>query len=537
MEEAMAKLSETYSTATYEVRLKSVIYQPILVILSGVFVLTSLLNLITGRPWVTVASNGIILAILLWSLWTLRQGKYDTASLVGNLAIFIVMSANRALLFYEGPQSFISNAAILAILFIMFAVFVRNPKVTWGVGIATLAFNVILILAAVLAGKVDEAQSSLAVQALNPIVICIVSLFLGTTIQTIFSRVTSDLQAQLVAAETAHEKSRDVVARVAAQLNKSDQLTQAAEETAASGFEIERNVHSIKDQIITLNSSFGNTEKALGNINQNLSQLTGLAEKQSDIVSHSGSAVEQMVASIHSVSSIIDGRTAEVRALKDTAAGGQRAIGETSESFKVVVQQIESIKQMTKLITGIAAQTNLLAMNAAIEAAHAGDAGRGFSVVADEIRKLADASRQSAGTIGASLKDLTKAIDLTDQRVKASGAAFGQVQASVERVATAMDEIGASTHEMNTGTEEILKSTSDLQVATQGVDGSVKQVAEAYAQILADIKQVSRIIAEVASGMDEIGVGATDIREAVSSLTTLAGALKEQTSLLQHAVD
>jgi methyl-accepting chemotaxis protein len=356
------------------------------------------------------------------------------------------------------------------------------------------------------------------------------------TVQTLFARVSGDLYAQLAASQNAQEKSRVVVAQVAQSLDKSDALSAAAQETASSGVEIERNVLSIKDQIVNLNQRFGNSEAALENISQNLGQLGSLADRQSGIVSHSGSAVEQMVASIQSVSSIIEARSAEVRSLRETAQGGRKAIGETSESFKAVVAQIENIAVMTKLITGIAAQTNLLAMNAAIEAAHAGDAGRGFSVVADEIRKLAESSRKGAGTIGASLKDLTKAVALTDDRVKASGAAFEQVQASVERVSTAMEEIGASTKEMNTGTEEILRSTSDLQTATQGVDTSVKQLAEAYQQILSDIRQVSRVIAEVAAGMDEIGVGATDIRQAVSTLTDLAGALKAQTTLLEQAL-
>jgi methyl-accepting chemotaxis protein len=531
----MAKLSEMYANASYEVRLKSVIYQPILAVLSGIFVLTSTLNFFTGGPLFTVIANLVILAILIWSLLSLRKGKYDTATLVANLAILGIMVLNRAFLFYEGPHTFITNAGIFSILFFMFAVFVRDRRLTMGVGIGSFVFHVALILAAWLTGKVDETQVSLINQTSTSVVLMILAVFLGVTVQTVFSRVTSDLQAQLGESLEARERSRQVVAQVASQLDKSDRLSADAQSTAAAGVEIERNVHSIKDQIVNLNQRFGNTESALENISQNLSQLASLAEQQSGIVSHSGSAVEEMVASIQSVSTIIEARTEEVKGLKVTAEGGQKAIVETGESFKLVVKQIERIKEMTGLISGIAAQTNLLAMNAAIEAAHAGEAGRGFSVVASEIRKLAESSRQSAGTIAGSLKDLTKAIALTDQRVQASGAAFGQVQVSVDRVSTAMEEIGASTHEMNAGTEEILKSTTDLQEATRGVDTSVKQVSEAYEQILSDVKQISRVITEVAAGMDEIGEGATDIRRSVTGITELAADLKEQSAKLEKA--
>ncbi len=531
----MAKLDDVYANASYEVRLKAKIYQPILFVLAGIFVFTSTLNLVTARPLFSVIANLVIVFIMLWSVMTLRKGNYDTASLVGTLATLLVMALNRGVLFYEGPHTFITNTAILSILYVMICIFVRNRKVTLWVGVSVIAFNLLFILVVWMMGKVDETTVPFLNQTVTPVVLTVLILFLGTTFTSIFSQVSSDFLVQLEEAKSARERSLEVINQVARQLDKSDRLNSEAQSTAASGVEIERNVHSIKDQIVNLNQRFTNSEAALGNISINLSQLTTLAEKQSGIVSHSGSAVEQMVASIQNVSGIIDGRSKEVQGLKQTAQGGVNAIAETGESFKVVVRQIESIKEMTKLITGIAAQTNLLAMNAAIEAAHAGEAGRGFSVVASEIRKLAESSRQSAGTIGASLKDLTKAIAQTDQTVKASGKAFEDVQSSVERVSSAMEEIGASTHEMNQGTEEILRSTTDLQSATQGVDSSAKQVAQAYEQILSDVKQISRIIAEVAAGMDEIGEGASDIRRSVTGITELAADLKDQTSKLHEA--
>ena len=531
----MAKITDMYSSASYEVRLKSSIYQPILFVLAGIFLFSFLINLMTERPLFTMVSNLLIVGVMLWSVWTLRKGQYDLAAMVGSLATLGIMALNRGLLFYEGPHTFITNTAILSTLYIMICIFVRDRKVTFWVGMGIIVYNLLLILMVWLLGMVDETQVSLVNQTITPVVLTVVILFLGTTFSTIFSQVSSDFVVQITAANAARERSLQVINQVANQLDKSDRLSSEAQSTAASGVEIERNVHSIKDQIVNLNQRFGNSESALEHISQNLSQLSSLAEKQSGIVSHSGSAVEQMVASIQSLSTIIDNRSREVQGLRNTAQTGKVAIAETGESFKVVVKQIESIKEMTKLISGIAAQTNLLAMNAAIEAAHAGEAGRGFSVVASEIRKLAESSRQSAGTIAASLKDLTKAIAKTDQTVKASGDAFEQVQSSVEQVYSAMEEIGASTHEMNQGTEEILRSTTDLQAATQGVDSSAKQVAEAYLQILSDVKQISRIITEVAAGMDEIGEGATDIRRSVTGITELASDLKEQTAKLKSA--
>ncbi len=528
----MAKIESVYTDAPYEVKLKARLFQRVLIILLAVFVFfTALIALNTPLALSTgvfaLSSAALVIAWLL-----LRRGKYDTASLLVGPATLIALFVVNVAQPYS-TQSFASSALAYAALFLVPTLFVRNRRfVLW---LSAVLF--VLFLGQIVAAysAIDAAKQSLLEVALGPIIFLGMILILGTMLQSVFWRISKDQRAQLESVEASRKATVELVSKVAAQLDKSDRLSLDAQATASSGIQIERNVLSIKDQIVNINQRFSNSEAALENISQNLGQLANLAESQTGIVSHSGAAVEEMVASIQNVSSIIDTRTAEVQTLKTTATEGRSAINETSQAFKDVVTQITSIREMTSLISGIAAQTNLLAMNAAIEAAHAGEAGRGFSVVADEIRKLAESSSQSAGTIGQSLKTLTEAIAKTDQRVSASGKAFDLVQTGVEQVALAMAEIGSSTHEMNAGTKEILQSTTELQSATQGVDGSVRQVTQAYQQILSDLKQISRVIEEVASGMDEIGAGASDIRKAVTGITELASDLKEQTSKLHGA--
>lgn len=528
----MAKIESVYTDAPYEVRLKARLFQRVLIILLAVFVFFTALIAMNTPLSLSTAVFVLSTAALVFAWVLLRRGKYDAASLlVGPATLFALYVVNLTQP-YAG-QSFASSALAYAALFLVPTLFVRNRRFVVGLSIAVFVF--FLGQVAFEYGAMDAAHQSLIEVTLGPVIFLGMTLVLGTILQSVFGRINKDQITQLEAAESSRKATVALVSQVAAQLDKSDRLSLDAQSTASSGVEIERNVLSIKEQILNINQRFGNSEAALENISQNLKQLATLAESQTGIVSHSGAAVEEMVASIQNVSSIIDSRMAEVQTLKTTATEGKDAINETSQAFRDVVTQITSIREMTKLISGIAAQTNLLAMNAAIEAAHAGDAGRGFSVVADEIRKLAESSSQSAGTIGRSLKALTEAIAVTDKRVSASGTAFGLVQTGIEQVALAMGEIGASTHEMNAGTKEILQSTSELQGATRGVDGSVRQVTEAYQQILGDLKQISRVIEEVASGMDEIGAGATEIRRAVTGITELASDLKEQTAKLHGA--
>ncbi len=300
-----------------------------------------------------------------------------------------------------------------------------------------------------------------------------------------------------------------------------DEVTSASVETAASVTQMMANIVSISERVRDFVASLDGSHRQV----KEMAQITGgIAEKlegQGSLVRRSKSAVDQMNASIGSVSAIASQREAAAAELVRTTQAGGVVIEETGASVKDIVGDLGRISEIVAIINGIANQTNLLAMNAAIEAAHAGAAGRGFAVVADEIRKLADATNANSKSIKETIGGISAKMDGVLRRSGESLSAFKKVDGEVREFSAAMAEVSDSIRDLSAGSADITGAMRELSVIAEDLGGETNRMRGHAEQVLEGLDKVEEVASVVKDGMAEIEIGTKDINSAMAHVTEL----------------
>jgi len=232
-------------------------------------------------------------------------------------------------------------------------------------------------------------------------------------------------------------------------------------------------------------------------LKDNIEKISALTNESTDVVqsvSIASSSIEQMVASIVSITDVLNSNAQTVSNLHNSATDGQEDIAEIAKLIKTVTTHSDSLVAASSTIQQIANQTNLLAMNAAIEAAHAGSYGLGFAVVADEIRKLAEHSSKEAKTISASLKDIKKLIDQTELSSQKVQSGFVKVVDLSDQVKAEGTSIKNAVEEQNSGGSQLLEALSQIQRLTDIVNKDSKDLLASSNTVLTEISNLNETV-------------------------------------------
>jgi methyl-accepting chemotaxis protein len=291
----------------------------------------------------------------------------------------------------------------------------------------------------------------------------------------------------------------------------SEHLENSAGGAAASVRQLQEAVTRVQenagDQTEVVQRVSGVIESMLQSIEEVSNQVT----IQASYVEESSAAVNEMAASINSVTQITEQADKLATRLLGVASDGSKVVFDAVKAIRELEDSSKSVSNIVTVISDIAAQTNLLAMNAAIEAAHAGESGRGFAVVADEVRNLAEDSAKRAKEISGLVRSMTDRISSGVELTETAGQAFEHISADIKATSELVKTISSAMEEQKAGTDEILRSTESLVQATGDIknlagrqrDGG-EEMRESLESLVSAAGRIKQAVMEQTKGNEEI---------------------------------
>lgn len=141
------------------------------------------------------------------------------------------------------------------------------------------------------------------------------------------------------------------------------------------------------------------TEESLRILELKTERLQDQGDTQAVQVTQTTAAIEEIHASVGSITERADSRRQSALELRESASRDEQSIRQSRADIVTIAEEIAGVSEILASINAISEQTSQLSLNAFIESAHGGENNKGFEVVASEIRQLADSTAENADGI------------------------------------------------------------------------------------------------------------------------------------------
>lgn len=219
-------------------------------------------------------------------------------------------------------------------------------------------------------------------------------------------------------------------------------------------------------------------------------QIFESSHKASDAANSEASAIQQTVAAMAEMTSMLGQTAVDVQNANEVAesvlqiadegtktmeimSNSMNSIAHDNASLKDIKRIIEGISQKTNVINDIVFKTQLLAVNASIEAARAGNHGRGFAVVASEVSNLAAVSGKAASEI----KTL-----LDESRIQVSDI-LQNTESSVNKGQVVCNDARKTFNSISDSISKIFEKVAHINEATKEQSTAIRQTSVAMDQL------------------------------------------------------